>query len=137
MLSGVTTLYISGHSLGSAVATLCVPVAVSLGMSSGLQCNQASPKVGDAAFAKYIDGLPIETYRLVNTYDAVPKAPVNPLYVHVGTEVYFGADYKNEAQKHNPCCSYSYALANPANPVNPDIQSCVKTVPLTPEGDLS
>jgi hypothetical protein len=141
-LNASTPLYITGHSLGSTLATLSLPIAVGLGLS-GMQCNQASPRVGNPAFAEYIDaftGMP--TFRLVNTEDMVPKLPpaavrVNKqmyYYQHVGAEVEFTALYLNskgkldEKDEHSPCCSYSYALFNPADPVNPDITSCVATL---------
>ena len=141
-LSTSTPLYITGHSLGSTLATLSVPVAAGLGLS-GMQCNQASPRVGNPAFANYIDDFTqIPTYRLVNTDDLVPKAPpvvvrVNKqtyYYQHVGVAVDFTALYPgakskiNEKDEHSPCCSYSYALFNPTDPVNPDITSCVATL---------
>jgi hypothetical protein len=141
-LNASTPLYITGHSLGSTLATLSVPIAVSLGLS-GMQCNQASPRVGNPAFADYIDGLTgMPTFRLVNTDDQVPNLPPVAVrvdkqmyyYQHVGVEVEFTALYLNskgkldEKDEHSPCCSYSYALFNPADPVNPDITSCVATL---------
>jgi hypothetical protein len=123
MLSNVKTLYITGHSLGSTLATLAVPVACALKIA-GLQCNQASPRVGNERFAVYIQSLPIATYRLVNLKDLVPTLPPIP-FMPAGTEIYFTANYPTEGQRHNPCCSYSYALANPSNPVNPDISGCM------------
>ena len=61
--------------------------------------------VGNDAFRTYYESLGLigtrpgfvkETFRLVNTADAVPKFPrprLNREYVHVGTEVSFNADY--------------------------------------------
>ena len=135
-------LYITGHSLGSTLATLAVPLAVAAGWQ-GMQCNQASPRVGNAAFANYIDGFTqMPTYRLVNTEDLVPKLPPAAVrvdketyyYQHAGTEVDFTAFYPNdkgkldEKDEHSPCCSYSYGLFNPTSPVNPDITQCVATL---------
>jgi len=120
------TLLITGHSLGSALATLAVPVAVSLGFS-GTQYNQASPRVGNPTFATYVGGLSIPTFRLVNIYDEVPNAPPSTKerpYQAVGQEASYGADYPTEAEKHDPCCSYSYALFNGAIPYNPNMNSC-------------
>ncbi|MDC0744983.1 lipase family protein [Polyangium mundeleinium] len=118
------TLTVTGHSLGSALATLAVPLASSLGLSVQMY-NQASPRVGNAAFAWYYKDLKITTYRLVNTADSVPKSPAGS-YVHVGTEVDFTAVYDGkEANMHNACCSYSYAIFNPKAPINPNVDACM------------
>lgn len=125
-LVGGKTLLITGHSLGSTLATLSVPVAVSLGLS-GAQYNQASPRVGNPAFADYVGGLSIPTFRLVNIYDDVPKMPgstKNAPYQAVGQQASFGADYLTEREKHEHCCSYSYALFNGQSPFNPDMDAC-------------
>jgi len=120
-------LLITGHSLGSALATLSIPL-VAKSYANGVQCNQASPRVGNPAFAQLIDGFAsFPTYRLVNTADLVPKLPPPPSYKHVGSEVDFTATYPTEAERHSPCCSYSYALFNPTSPVNPNITQCVGT----------
>ena len=119
-------LIVTGHSLGSAVATLAVPLACAAGIPGPriLHYNQASPKVGNSDFEAYYNGLGVQTYRLVNTYDEVPKLPPGG-YVPVGTEAPFGADYPTEGERHNPCCSYSYALFNPNEPYNPGIDTCM------------
>lgn len=121
-----TRLIVSGHSLGSALATLAVPLARANGITGAntLHYNQASPRVGDRGFQSYYDSLDVTTFRLVNTYDVVPKSPPPP-YVAVGVEAPFGADYGSEAERHNPCCSYSYALFNPTAPVNPGMGACM------------
>jgi len=46
-------------------------------------------------------------------------------YEAVGVEALFGADYANEWERHNPCCSYSYALFNPDTPYNQGIDTCM------------
>jgi Lipase (class 3) len=136
-LDGASPLYITGHSLGSALATLAVPLMVKY-YANGMQCNQASPRVGNPAFATYIDSFAksFPTYRLVNTADLVPKLPPPVVrvgqqtyyYQHAGAEVDFTAAYPTEKEKHSPCCCYSYALFNPASPVNPDVTQCVGTL---------
>jgi hypothetical protein len=120
-------LVVTGHSLGSALATLTVPLAIAAGIPSAniLHYNQASPKVGDSDFQAYYNGLGVPTFRLVNTYDAVPKLPSSGAYAHVGTEAPFGADYPTEAERHNPCCSYSYALFHPNAPYNRSMGECM------------
>jgi len=130
-------LFITGHSLGSALATLSIPLVAKY-YANGMQCNQASPRVGNPKFAEYIDSFAksFPTYRLVNTADLVPKLPPPVVrvgqqtyyYQHVGAEVDFTAAYPTEKDKHSPCCCYSYALFNPTSPVNPDITQCVGTL---------
>jgi hypothetical protein len=129
LASSGARLIVSGHSLGSALATLTVPLARAAGISGAniLHYNQASPKVGNLAFADYYNSLGVQTFRLVNTYDKVPDLPPG-LYVPVGAAATFGADYQNEAQRHNPCCSYSYALFNPTAPYNPKIAVCMDPI---------
>lgn len=121
-------LIVTGHSLGSTLATLTVPLACSekIPSTNVSQYNQASPMVGDSNFQTYYDGLDVPTFRLVNTYDVVPKTPPGP-YVAVGTEAAFGADYPTELECHDPCCSYSYALFNPSAPYNQEIGTCMAT----------
>lgn len=120
-------LLITGHSLGSALATLAIPL-VAKDYANGMMCNQASPRVGNPKFASYIESFAsFPTYRLVNTADLVPKLPPPPSYQHAGSAVDFTAAYQTEPERHSPCCCYSYALFNPASPVNPDVTQCVGT----------
>lgn len=140
-LSGIYPGYliITGHSLGSTLATLAVPDAVAKKFHVS-HYNSASPKVGNAAFRTYYlsltkssPGMLIDTYRLVNTADSVPDFPgslLHPDYVHVGTSLNFYADYGSEENNHNPCCTYSYALIDPSNPFNPTFDKCNAPPPL-------
>ena len=132
-------LTITGHSLGSALATLAVPFAVA-NYCHVRHYNSASPMVGIETFRTYYETLKEsspesleETFRLVNTADSVPNFPDNPKgYVHVGTEIAFNAVYTDvigkpdEKKIHDPCCSYAYAIYNPAKPCNPNYDSCAK-----------
>jgi hypothetical protein len=127
------TLIITGHSLGSALATLAVPEAVAHGLAVH-HYNSASPMVGPESFRAYYRSLTTsspgyvkETFRLVNTADTVPTFPStlkSPAYVHVGIEVPFNADYGDEQSIHNPCCSYAYAVYHPEQPCNPTFDNC-------------
>lgn len=88
------TLWITGHSLGAALATLAAERAKREG---GFDVRGVyafgSPRVGDARFKeKYTAlGLNGRTYRFVNNQDVVPKVPPPLLYTHVGLLKYIDA----------------------------------------------
>ncbi|TLG75065.1 lipase family protein [Methylocystis sp. B8] len=126
---GGKPLTVTGHSLGSALATLATPLAVSNNIAV-LHYNSASPMIGLMPFRNYYESLKVKTFRLVNTADTVPKLPPKRSgdYQHVGIEVPFNADYGAEKKMHNPCCSYAYAIYNPAAPCNKDFDKCAPTL---------
>ena len=133
---GVRHLVVSGHSLGSTTATMSGAFAVQTQFFNTVKTYvSASPQVGNADFKTWyhsltdVDGnlLHENTVRLVNTADGVPSTPnsvapkPNKVYEHVGKQIDFTADYSDGGKNHNPCCTYSYALHNPTDPVNPDL----------------
>lgn len=133
-------LTITGHSLGSALATLAVPEAIALGFIVK-NLNTASPRVGLESFKAYYESLRVErdnipgclkTMRVVNESDIVPSLPPILLgYEHVGIAFVFTANYpgqnklETESNNHDPCCSYAYALNDPSNPINPRPNMCL------------
>lgn len=84
--------YISGHSLGGAMATFAaIDIALKVpALRSQLQLyTYASPRVGDAVFAKAHSQLIPNSYRVVNLADVIPLVPPTQLrgtYVHIGQE---------------------------------------------------
>jgi triacylglycerol lipase len=74
---GDRTLWVTGHSLGAALATLA---GDRYGDIQGLY-TFGSPRVGDAAFK---DDFPVKAYRVVNNEDVVTRVPPPGLYMHVG-----------------------------------------------------
>jgi len=75
-LSPDKTLYITGHSLGAALATLCaIDVAVNTAYSSPHLLTFGSPRVGDPAFAKAFARYVPSSYRFANLFDIVTYAP--------------------------------------------------------------
>ena len=70
-------IWITGHSLGAALATLCVG---RYGDVQGVY-TFGSPRVGNSAFKENLEA---EIYRIVNNEDIVPRVPPPGLYVHVG-----------------------------------------------------
>ena len=130
-------LIVTGHSLGSTLGTLAIPALVGMSWKPAALGTslQASPKVGNQAFANYYGGLGVSyLYRLTNIYDKVPTLPGNPQYVPVGAQATFGADYGSVPDNHDPCCCYSYALLNPQNPYNQGLGTCMDWHPSKSSG---
>jgi Lipase (class 3) len=67
---------VTGHSLGSALATLFVlENSVKHKFDITTISTLASPKVGNLEFKHVFDALPLTSWRVVNKRDAVPKLP--------------------------------------------------------------
>ena len=122
------TVFITGHSLGSSLATLAVPdvitnTLVSVHEVQVRQYNLASPRTGDSTFAARYNGNGVPTYRVVNTTDLVPEVPPSVLgdeiFEHVGLPVMFSAQYNSIGGNHSCINSYAYALAHPEAPQGP------------------
>jgi hypothetical protein len=70
-------IWITGHSLGGALATLC---AARYGRAQGAYTFGA-PRVGNDEFRAH---LAVDIYRVVNNEDIVPRLPMLGIYVHAG-----------------------------------------------------
>jgi hypothetical protein len=117
---------VTGHSLGAALATLFVMENAHKNKAFDITtcCTLASPRVGNAEFARAFDQLPITSWRIANKLDLVPKLPPHiPVlldYDHVETEQSFSS---SGSVKNNPVCwhvleTYLHWL-DPAFPVRP------------------
>ena len=78
-------IWITGHSLGGALATLCGAL---LGNAQGVY-TFGSPSVGDEDFKEHLS---IKGYRIVNNDDFVSWAPSLFVYVHVGEPKFINSD---------------------------------------------
>lgn len=69
-------LYVTGHSLGGALATLCaIDIAANTSHASPHLYTYGSPRVGDPLFAKvYPQYVPV-SYRVANPFDIVTHVP--------------------------------------------------------------
>ena len=74
-------IYICGHSLGAAMATIAASRLSSMGRAVTLY-TFGSPRVGDSTWAKQFDN--IDTYRFVNNNDIVCKVPPYGFFTHIG-----------------------------------------------------
>jgi triacylglycerol lipase len=85
------SLWVTGHSLGAALATLSVARWLDAGrMVSGLY-TFGQPRTGDTMFARNFNfAFKANTFRIVNNNDLVTRIPPRSLdYSHVGTFKYF------------------------------------------------
>lgn len=88
------TIYVTGHSLGGALSTLCaLELATRRGWAGGaggpriVNYSFGSPRVGNRAFADaFNDAVPC-AWRVVNNNDAVALVPRLMGYAHVGNKV--------------------------------------------------
>jgi len=85
-------VWLTGHSLGAALATLATSRAMAEGaFPVGGLYTFGSPRVGDAAFARRLhNSAPaVRTFRFVNYADIVTRIPPPLRYRHVGRLCYF------------------------------------------------
>lgn len=106
---------VMAHSLGGALCTLyVVEHAIKKRANPNRQvvidrlCTFASPRVGMRAFTTAFDSLPIDSWRIANMQDIVPKVPPSvPVllpYQHVATGYEFSSA---GVVKFNPVCWHS------------------------------
>lgn len=110
-------VYITGHSLGAALAGVSMPdIAVNTDFSDPVLYSFASPRVGDSDYKSRYDGFDVESWRVFNTNDEVPKLPPTLLgYTHVNTgfPITFGKpvsgpfDFSQIAFNHEGCNYYN------------------------------
>jgi hypothetical protein len=108
-------VYVTGHSLGGAIATLAAADLYSLTPDLSLY-TFGSPRVGDLAFATYFDKIVPDTWRVVHNHDIVPHVPQRFLgFRHVSREVWYyqnrnGAGFKVCGGGEDDSCSNSVNL---------------------------
>lgn len=75
-------LYITGYSLGAALATLIAfDIAINTNIKKPLLINFGGPRVGNPTFVKYYNKTINKSLRVVNVYDIVPKVPPQRLLI--------------------------------------------------------
>lgn len=115
-LNPAVPLYIAGHSLGAAIATLAaMDIALQLPefkQQIRLYCY-AGPRVGDPTFAEAHSQLIPNSYRVANWADPTPLVPPNHArgitYVHVGEPWGFVSE-KGDIGSHHYISTYRTAI---------------------------
>lgn len=74
-------IFVTGHSLGAAIATIAASRLKALDWSVTLY-TYGSPRVGDHTWSKQFEE--IETYRFVNNNDIVTAVPPYGFFTHIG-----------------------------------------------------
>ncbi|KAB2039829.1 hypothetical protein ES319_D02G037400v1 [Gossypium barbadense] len=95
-------VYVTGHSLGGALATL---LALELSSSKLAKCgaisvtmyNFGSPRVGNRRFAEVYNEKVKDSWRIVNHRDIIPTVPRLMGYCHVAQPVYLAAGELKDA----------------------------------------
>ncbi len=91
LAAGPRRLWVTGHSLGAALATLAVARWLEAGCAVRGLYTFGQPRTGDNAFARNFDFLfRPHTFRIVNDQDVVTQTPPSALgYQHLGTLIHF------------------------------------------------
>jgi len=106
----------TGHSLGAALSLLNGAGLVQAGVKNVEIWNYGQPRVGNAAFATYVNGLIGTIYRVVNMKDLVPHVPPTEVnYHHEATEIWFPKNHTTyvvcNSSGEDPKCSDSIPIA--------------------------
>lgn len=83
-------LYIAGHSLGSAIATLCSYYLSLKSIPITAVYTIGQPRIGNWRWLRNYNKLKINHFRIINNQDLVTKVPGIWFY-HVGTPVFINA----------------------------------------------
>jgi len=119
-----TSVQVTGHSLGAAMATLAsIDLRLEFGWSTSL-VNFGSPRVGDYEFHRLVSEQ-VPVWRVTHDEDMVVHVPPSAFgFYHASTELYFGS----ESGLHYKVCDGSGEDASCAN-------SCTSYLPCTSISD--
>lgn len=103
-----TLIYVTGHSLGGAIATVAaLDLKATFGKVSEFY-SYGEPRVGNVAFATYFDSQ-IPVHRVIHYADIVPHVPPYGLnYTHGGAQYW----YDEEMQIYRICTAEDNTCAN-------------------------
>lgn len=102
-MPGGDPVFITGHSLGAAVATVATLELFVKGFDVRASYMFESPRVGNKAFAEFFDSQfnGKDVWRITHGADPIPSTPDGFGYHHTGQEVFF-----DEHDEYHVCASY-------------------------------
>ena len=113
------SLFVAGHSLGAALATLALPeIAASTGFRDPTIYTFGSPRIGDNQFSKSFDrAFADRSFRIANTSDVVVSLPlpapilgiIGGYFTHIETPVDFTIQ-ENDLERNHIIGTYLSAL---------------------------
>lgn len=108
-------LFITGHSLGGALAILCTADFKSVFGTVDLTYTFGQPRVGNQAFADWYEATHPNTFRLVDYADIVTHLPPSNLgFVHNNNQIW----YQRGMQSYQICSPESPSCANSIGTTN-------------------
>lgn len=81
-IPSITNIFVTGHSLGAAIADLCAPDILSHTSFKPISYTFAGPRTGDINFAKKYLTSGIVSWRIFNTEDIVTTLPLPTFDIH-------------------------------------------------------
>ena len=109
--------FITGHSLGGALASICALDLVLSGITTPekiMLYTMGQPRVGDSEYAKAFDKYVPQSYRIVHSDDLVVHIPPEWLfgytYEHTSQEIWYNQDFTNYTEcgpNDDPNCANS------------------------------
>ncbi|KAL1521472.1 hypothetical protein AB1Y20_021134 [Prymnesium parvum] len=112
-------IFLTGHSLGAAVAALCAAElgasSHSLGLPIAAVYNYGQPRVGNAAFASFYETGTHVSWRVTHWRDPVPHLPLEFMgFHHLTTEVFYNQDSSSfqvcDSSGEDPTCSNRFGI---------------------------
>ncbi|MEG4167375.1 MULTISPECIES: lipase family protein [unclassified Microcoleus] len=123
--------YVTGHSLGGALAVLAATdIAVHInGLKDQVQMySYGGPRIGDPVFASFYNELIPSSYRVVNLADVVPVLPPTHIYdctyQHVGQEWSYLWQKGDIGENHYLVSNYLPAVSSEVEKDKPLIYPC-------------
>lgn len=99
--SRIDDIYMTGHSLGGALATIAAADAAAAFPDKKVHCHTfGSPRAGDAAFVTWFDQH-VTSVRVQNENDPVPMVPMSSCFCHVSNGIVITDDIVIKDAKHD------------------------------------